>query len=370
MLMERWGIALLSGGMGRRMGGLNKANLKYRKKSFFTQIEEELSVLSLPFFLSAGAHREQPDMPKDWTVIRDLDFHGEEMHIGPMGGIFSCLLKTDADGLFFVPCDMPLVRAELIRCLMSQWKPEYDAVLWKTRDGRLQPLCGLYTKSCLPALEGCIGEGRFSMMEVLSRLNCLVLETGRAHLPDRWFLNINDPSAYENLNRSACPVLAVSGRKNTGKTTLLTRIVSELQARGIRTAVIKHDGHEFEADTPGTDSFRLRKAGAYAAAVYSDSKLLLVKEQEGIQAADFFPYFPEADLILLEGQKHSDCLKLEVLREEISRNPICDPHTVLAYVTDGGWAPQGTKHSPPVLSFDRMDDILELVIRQIDQNTG
>lgn len=363
--MAHWGIAVLSGGMGRRMGGVNKAKLEYRGTSFVSHIREELSVLSLPFFLSIGGDQYPLNMPEGWTVIKDMNLPEGKGHIGPMGGVFSCLHKTDTDGLFLVPCDMPLVRAELGRRLMMMWKLEYDCVIWKTRDGRLQPLCGLYTKSCIPALKACIDEGLFSMMEVISRLNCLVLETHQEHLPDRWFLNINDPNAYDALNRIACPVLAVSGRKNTGKTTLLTHIVSELHARGVRTAVIKHDGHEFEADMPGTDSFRLRQAGAYAAAVYSGSKLLLVKEQRGLRAEDLFSYFPEADLILLEGQKRSSFSKLEVLREEISQHSICDPSTVLAYVTDGGWIPQV---SGALLSFDQMDDILELVIRWMDQD--
>ena len=47
-------------------------------------------------------------------------------------------------------------------------------------------------------------------------------------------------------------IAAVSGIKNTGKTTLITRLIPCLTRRGLKTAVIKHDGHEFEADVPGT----------------------------------------------------------------------------------------------------------------------
>ena len=46
-------------------------------------------------------------------------------------------------------------------------------------------------------------------------------------------------------------VFAVSGIKNSGKTTLITRVLPILARHGIRTAVIKHDGHDFEADVPG-----------------------------------------------------------------------------------------------------------------------
>lgn len=51
-------------------------------------------------------------------------------------------------------------------------------------------------------------------------------------------------------------VFAISGYKNSGKTTLICRLIPELKRRGYRVAVIKHDGHDFVGDVPGTDSFR------------------------------------------------------------------------------------------------------------------
>lgn len=373
-MIENSGIVILSGGQGRRMGYVNKANLEYRGRSFSQQIMAALSGLKLPFFLSAGVYEDSDILPSDCGVIADLPVGEEQTHIGPMGGIRSCFRGTSMDGLLFVPCDMPLVRAEMGKILMERWSPEYDAVLWRTRDGRLQPLCGFYSRTCLPALEACIEEGNYRMMDFLSRISCLVLETEREHLPDRWFLNVNDRDSYRRLLELTCPVLAVSGRKNTGKTTLLERLVQALTARGIRTAVIKHDGHEFEADVPGTDSFRMKRAGAYGTVVYSGGQFSLVKEERDCRAADFFSFFPEADLILLEGQKHSGYPKIEVLRHEISPVPVCSRSTVLAYVTDGGWKPDtgamGQEKMPAVLSADRLEEILELVIGVMDRADG
>lgn len=54
-------------------------------------------------------------------------------------------------------------------------------------------------------------------------------------------------------------ILAVSGVKNSGKTTLIASLLSKLEQKGLKTAVIKHDGHEFEADIPGTDTWRFGK---------------------------------------------------------------------------------------------------------------
>ena len=62
-------------------------------------------------------------------------------------------------------------------------------------------------------------------------------------------------------------VLAVSGVHNSGKTTLLEKLLPVLRSRGLKVGVIKHDGHDFTPDVPGTDSYRLREAGAEGVAV-------------------------------------------------------------------------------------------------------
>lgn len=128
-------------------------------------------------------------------------------------------------------------------------------------------------------------------------------------------------------------VIAVSGVKNSGKTTLLEKLVAILTERGLRVAVIKHDAHSFEPDVAGTDSWRHRRAGAYGTAVYDGEKFLLVKEQQ-VSAEDLIRAFPEADLILLEGQKSSAWPKFEIVRRGNSDRSVCDPDTMLGLVTD------------------------------------
>ena len=59
-------------------------------------------------------------------------------------------------------------------------------------------------------------------------------------------------------------VIAVSGVKNSGKTTLIEKLLPALNARGVKTAVLKHDGHSFAADREGTDTCRFLAAGAAA----------------------------------------------------------------------------------------------------------
>ncbi len=101
-------------------------------------------------------------------------------------------------------------------------------------------------------------------------------------------------------------IYAVCGYKNTGKTTVVSGVVRLLSQRGCRLAVIMHDGHDFEGDVPGTDSWRHMEAGAYATAVFSPNRYLVHKKCRGTTAEELMAMFPEADIILIEGLKDCD----------------------------------------------------------------
>src|SRR5438876_10539583 len=58
------------------------------------------------------------------------------------------------------------------------------------------------------------------------------------------------------------PILCFVGRSNSGKTTLIERVIPVLVREGYRIATIKHAGHGFDLDTEGKDSWRLKRAGA------------------------------------------------------------------------------------------------------------
>ena len=100
-------------------------------------------------------------------------------------------------------------------------------------------------------------------------------------------------------------ILAVSGVKNSGKTTLITKILPFLKAKGLNVAVIKHDGHDFEADVPETDSWKFAKAGADSTLIFSKTKYMMIHYDTVLSEEEFIASFPSADIILLEGFKYS-----------------------------------------------------------------
>ena len=128
-------------------------------------------------------------------------------------------------------------------------------------------------------------------------------------------------------------VAAVSGVKNSGKTTLIEALIPLLSQKGIRCAVIKHDGHSFEADREGTDTRKMLEAGAFGAAVFDGEKFQAVK-RISVSEKDLMELYPEADLILLEGFKQTEYPKIEIVRKAVSSSPVCDPAGLTALVTD------------------------------------
>ena len=159
------------------------------------------------------------------------------------------------------------------------------------------------------------------------------------------------------MEKQPC-VVAVSGVKNSGKTGLIVRLLPELNRRGLRVAVIKHDGHRFEPDRPGTDSFRQLEAGAIGTAVFDGEKFQLVR-RAAVDERFLLAQFPDADLILLEGFKRSRWPKLEIIRAAISQRPVTHPSTRLALVTDVEMRSPGC----PVYALDDTAGLADLLLR-------
>ena len=153
-------------------------------------------------------------------------------------------------------------------------------------------------------------------------------------------------------------IIAVCGVKNSGKTTLLVRLVQNLTARGIKTAVIKHDGHDFDCDIEGTDSCRMKEAGAYGTAVFSENRIFVHKTGTREKDKELISMFPEADIIFLEGMKESDYPKIEVIRKAVSERPASNPQGRFLIVTD--WEAEG--FAEPVKGMEQIDEIVELIL--------
>ncbi|WP_394202753.1 bifunctional molybdopterin-guanine dinucleotide biosynthesis adaptor protein MobB/molybdopterin molybdotransferase MoeA [Shewanella waksmanii] len=120
-------------------------------------------------------------------------------------------------------------------------------------------------------------------------------------------------------NPLSIPVLGFCAYSGTGKTTLLKKLIPELNRRGVRLAVIKHAHHNFDVDIPGKDSFEMRKAGARQMLVASHIRWALMTEDE-VEDAPKLPHLlqqieqDKIDIVLVEGFKKLELPKIELHR--------------------------------------------------------
>jgi len=112
------------------------------------------------------------------------------------------------------------------------------------------------------------------------------------------------------------PVIGISGFKNSGKTTLIERLLSFFVGKGVRVAVVKHSHGPIESDREGSDTDRLFRLGASVLA-YNESTVFVKKRlEEPLTLKDAIAQLRgEYDLILVEGLKGSDIDKIWLLRE-------------------------------------------------------
>jgi len=128
-------------------------------------------------------------------------------------------------------------------------------------------------------------------------------------------------------------VVSIVGKSDSGKTTLIERLVPELKRRGYRVGTIKHDVRGFEIDHPGKDTYRHYQAGADAVVIGSAEKMALVKRLAAEMSIDALVsgFLSDMDLVIAEGYKSGHKPKIEVLRSSghpertVAERTLCGP---------------------------------------------
>lgn len=130
-------------------------------------------------------------------------------------------------------------------------------------------------------------------------------------------------------------ILQIVGYQNSGKTTLVEKIVHALAESEMKVATIKHHGHGGFPEVAQKDSERHQKAGAVVSSVEGAGLLSLSslrKEwslQEIIRLYEFF----EVDTILIEGYKKENYPKVVLLRSAEDIELVHKVENVIAIIT-------------------------------------
>ena len=149
------------------------------------------------------------------------------------------------------------------------------------------------------------------------------------------------PPTEPPLAPDAGPALvAIVGKSDSGKTTLIEKLVPELVRLGLKVGTVKHDAHSFEIDHPGKDSWRHGQAGAQAYVIASPERLAYITRLDGeVPLATIARrYFADFDLVVAEGYKRTAPHRIEIFRAGAGHDaPLCGPGEAMALVTDVPW---------------------------------
>lgn len=197
-------------------------------------------------------------------------------------------------------------------------------------------MCRIYEKRSMPFFLEQIMSGKHCLGALLERMSVKQVLLRDTIVPDSMLTNEQNTLAGSALGNQPglIPIIAICGEKNSGKTTVLERTIPYLTVKGVRVGIIKHDGHDFDVDIPGTDTYRLRAAGAKCIGIYSSYKYFVLNEECDMQPEKIAEHFSNVDIILIEGGKHSNFPKIEIVRSEVSDRPICHANGLIAICTD------------------------------------
>lgn len=160
-------------------------------------------------------------------------------------------------------------------------------------------------------------------------------------------------------------VFGLTGWKNHGKTTLLTRLVRHFCAQGMRVSTIKHAHHRFDLDREGKDSYLHRQAGATEVLISSARRWALLRElrdDEGeASLGELLDRLAPADLVLIEGFKHDPHPKLQVVRAGNAQPLPPEVENVVAYACDTRAAAPADAGGRPVFDLDDVAGIAAFV---------
>ncbi len=132
------------------------------------------------------------------------------------------------------------------------------------------------------------------------------------------------------------PLLSFVGYSNSGKTTLLVKLIEIFIQRGQRVAILKHTHLQtVESDIQGTDTWRFWEAGTAHVAFLTPDRIVHTHRYARLPPlSEALQGIHDVDLVLLEGYKQGPIPKIEVIRAANVPEPIPDLEGRIACVTD------------------------------------
>ena len=170
------------------------------------------------------------------------------------------------------------------------------------------------------------------------------------------------------MKKSDPSVLGFSGFSGSGKTTLIEKLIPLLKKKGFKVAVIKHDGHDFEMDKEGKDTYRFSRAGADTVMISSVSKSAKLSTR-AMSLEEMLDDGRDADIMLVEGYKYADIPRIGVTSVRSKYELAEEPGVYRAIACDDISRFESIKDIP-VFDIDDAAGICDWVINDIIRTDG
>lgn len=331
-MTKRIGGVLLAGGLSRRMGGGDKALLALAGRPLVKHIAERLQPQVDALIVNANGDPARfaflglPVVPDETS-----DFQG------PLAGVLAALhwferAGPEASAVLSVAGDAPFIPRDLVSRLTDGLAAHKDArVAVAQSRGRRHHVIGLWRLEAAGEIAAALKRGERKVESMVDRLGAVAVPFGDIQAGGEAvdpFFNVNTPEdlAFADgiLRRDGLApfVVGVAGWKNSGKTTLVERLIAELVRRGYRVSTVKHSHHDVTFEVEGTDSSRHCTAGAQEVALVSPRRWALMRSGQDIAWRDEpEPALPDlvarlapVDIVIVEGMKTAPIAKIEVRR--------------------------------------------------------
>ena len=287
----RVSVGILAGGKSVRMGQ-DKFDLNFYGHTFIEELIDRFKDYEV--IVSSNT--------ADYSPIKTVK--DTYIDAGPLSGILEILKNSTNKYVFVTSCDMINVKSDLVDFAASIASFSDEAVIFEA-DDRFYPTCGIFSKKIIPVVEEMLSNKDYRVMNLIKKINAKFVNLKYTIFEDE-FVNINYP---EELKKNSTPLICICGKKNSGKTTFIKKLVGELKNRGKTCSVIKHDGHDFELDFKDTDTFYYKEYGACQTLIFNDKYFKLDGRSKNIY--DLIKLLDDVDLIIIEGMKDSDFIKYE-----------------------------------------------------------
>ncbi|QTA87163.1 molybdenum cofactor guanylyltransferase [Desulfonema magnum] len=199
---------ILAGGLNTRFSGINKAFVRVGGMRIFDRIYSVFNDLFEETILVTN----DPLQYLDWDITITTDIFPIR---SSLTGIHAGLLCATNPYVFFIACDTPFLKKEMVETLIDEIEPRFDVVIPETSAG-YQALCAVYSKNCINPVEQHLVQKKLKIQGFFKKVRVKKVPENilREHDPELIsFFNVNTPDELakaEKIIEQTCEISKIS----------------------------------------------------------------------------------------------------------------------------------------------------------------